>query len=103
MRFRTRMMPAEDQGLFRHLDRAIAELDSAQQVGVKMLRQASREPGQDQRSQRLQGVLATVRRTHQMLLGMPRLVPTLDMTDPDLQPEETKVAPVPKQARVQGT
>lgn len=102
MRFRTRMMPAEDQGLFRHLDRAIAELGSAQQVGAKMLRQASREPGQDPRSRKLQGVLATVRRTHQMLLEMPRVVPTLDMTDPDLQPEDTKVAPIPE-SRVQGT
>src|SRR3989344_7573368 len=101
MRLRTRMLPVADQGLFRHIDRALAELDSAQQLGSRMLREAvSNESGD--RVRKLRGILRVTQTAHRMLVEAPRLVSMAGMIDPDLQPEETKVAPVPKSTAVSG-
>ena len=95
------MLPVADQGLFRHIDRALAELDSAQQLGSKMIREAvSNESGD--RVRRLQGILRVTQTAHRMLVEVPRLAPTAGMGDPDLQPEETKVVPVLKPTAVSG-
>ena len=103
MRLRTRMMPVVDQGLFRHLDRAVSELASAQQLGSRMLRQASTEDG-GQRARTLRSTLMTIEGAHRMLSQLSRLPVAEDITDPDLQPEELKVAatPVPKTPQGQG-
>lgn len=105
MRLRTRMMPVVDQGLFRHLDRAVSELASAQQLGSRMLRQASTEEDRGQRVRTLRSTLMTIEGAHRMLSQISRLPAVADTEDPDLQPEELKVpaVPVPKQPQgVQG-